>query len=35
MSILNETARQVKNRLALEYDTVTMKRLVIGAFSLF
>jgi len=32
MSILNETARQVKNRLALEYETVTIKRLVIGVF---
>ena len=32
MSILNETARQVKNKLALEYDTLTIKRLVIGVF---
>jgi uncharacterized protein (DUF4213/DUF364 family) len=32
MSILNETARLVKNKLTLEYDTVTIKRLVIGVF---
>lgn len=32
MSILNETARLVKNKLALEYDTVTIRRLVIGVF---
>ena len=32
MSILNETARQVKNKLALAYDTVTINRLMIGVF---
>ncbi|KKL12553.1 hypothetical protein LCGC14_2534600, partial [marine sediment metagenome] len=32
MTILNETARLVKDKLALEYDTITIERVMIGVF---
>ena len=32
MTILNETAQQVKDKLALEYDTITIERVMIGVF---
>ena len=32
MTILNETAQQVKNVLGLEYDTTTVERVMIGVF---
>jgi uncharacterized protein (DUF4213/DUF364 family) len=32
MTILNETARQAKDKLALEYDTITIERVMIGVF---
>ena len=32
MTILNETAQEVKDKLALEYDTITIQRVMIGVF---
>ncbi len=32
MTILNETARLVKDKLALEFDTITIERVMIGVF---
>ena len=32
MTILSETARLVKERLALEYEDITIERLVVGVF---
>jgi len=32
MTILNETAQRVKDKLALEYDTITIERVMIGVF---
>ncbi len=32
MTILNETARLINNKLALEYDSITIERVVIGLF---
>jgi uncharacterized protein (DUF4213/DUF364 family) len=32
MTILNETAQEVKDKLALEYDTITIERVMIGVF---
>jgi hypothetical protein len=33
MTILNETARLVKDRLALEYEDITIERLVVEFYS--
>ena len=32
MSILNDTARLVKDKLALEYETITIERVMVGVF---
>ncbi len=32
MTILNETAQQVQDILASEYDTITIERVMIGVF---